>query len=268
MTYIKAFAESNCLEPPTLPGNRIGLLCLLGVLAGPGARDFEDAWHAMRLGLRQPDILRYSQLRIQPPPQAPAGSPELPMAVDGMEEFWLRDEESLAAFASPQNLRSLFAPLPIAALTMVRFVEVPVVDSLESGQPTESMIKRMVVLVRKDGMSRQQFLRHWVDVHQPLARAAAGRHSRYHQLHVLDHLPNPAGLPDHGVRIDGLSESWFRDEAALLTGAATPEGKALIADNRQYIQASRKLFFREFEAALPPSASARSFHPSLQHAAP
>lgn len=147
------------------------------------------------------------------------------MAVHGIEEFWLRDQASSGAFASPENLQLLFASLPLAALTMVLFVEVPVVDALEAGEPTECVVKRMVVLVRKEGMSQRQFLHHWAEVHRPLARAAAGRHSRYHQLLVQRHLPNPAGLPDHGVLIDGLSESWFRDEAALLDSGVPSSGQ-------------------------------------------
>ncbi|MGE0799276.1 MAG: EthD domain-containing protein [Lautropia sp.] len=268
MTCIDAVEESSRLEPRTLPGNRVGLLCFMGAHAGLGARDFETAWQAARTGLQDPAVLRYAQLRIQPPPRAPAGSPELSMVVDGIEEFWLRDEAAMSVFASPENLERLFAALPLSALTIVRFTEAPVVDALEAGEPTDSMIKRLVVLVRKEGWSHQQFLRHWVEVHRPLARAAAGRHSRYHQLLVLDHLRNPAGLRDHGVRIDGLSESWFRDESALLAGAATPQGQALIADNRLYVQASRKLFFHEFELPVAPAAPAHASRPSAGIATP
>jgi uncharacterized protein (TIGR02118 family) len=135
-----------------------------------------------------------------------------------------------------------------------------VVDALEAGRPTEDMIKRLVVLVRKNGLSHQQFLRHWAEVHRPLARAGAGRHSRYHQLLIRGHLAGPLGVPDHGVAIDGVSESWFRDEAALLAAAAVPAGQALIADNRQYVQMSRKLFFCEFEVEMPPTALTHSIH--------
>ncbi|QHE83900.1 hypothetical protein [Hydrogenophaga sp. BPS33] len=68
---------------------------------------------------------------------------------------------------------------------------------------------------------------------------------RYHQLHVLEQLPNPLGLPDHGIALDGISETWFPNEATLLSSAQSLAGAALAADNRTYVERSRKLFFDE-----------------------
>lgn len=235
------------MQAATLPGSEIGVMCFLAAQPELVPAEFDAQWQAQRLRLSVPGLTRYTQLRMRNPERSLGGSPELDMAVDGIEEFWLQDEAAFAAFCEPQTLALLFDSLPLAALTIIRFVEVPIVDGLEPARPIDEMVKRLVVLVRKTGLSHVDFMRHWVEVHQPLARAAATRHSRYHQHHVVEHIANPGALPDHGVRIDGLSESWFRDEAATLSVATTAAGQALIADNRVYVQTSRKLFFVEHE---------------------
>ena len=46
------------------------------------------------------------------------------------------------------------------------------------------MIKSIALLTRKDGMTHEQFVRHWVDIHAPLAHAVPGLR-RYVQSHIL-----------------------------------------------------------------------------------
>ena len=46
------------------------------------------------------------------------------------------------------------------------------------------MIKSLSLLVRKEGLTHEQFVEHWVNVHAPLARAVPGLR-RYVLTHVL-----------------------------------------------------------------------------------
>ncbi len=94
-------------------------------------------------------------------------------------------------------------------------------------------IKRISLLVRKDGMTREEFLRHWDD-HQSMARDVPGL-----RRFVLNHIQDQptrgdvAGL-DVG-EIDGLAESWWDDAAATEKAYATPEGKRWLAHGASFI---------------------------------
>jgi uncharacterized protein (TIGR02118 family) len=79
------------------------------------------------------------------------------------------------------------------------------------------MIKSLSLLVRKDGMTHAQFMKHWVDVHAPLALKVPGLR-RYVQSHIF-----------------GIAETWYDDRDAMARALATPEMKALHADGALFI---------------------------------
>jgi uncharacterized protein (TIGR02118 family) len=95
------------------------------------------------------------------------------------------------------------------------------------------MIKTIGLLTRKDGFTHEQFVRHWVEVHAPLAHAVPGLR-RYVQNHIRGERSR-ADIPDHVIAIDGIAELWFDDQAALETAARSPEMKALHADGAEFI---------------------------------
>ena len=80
------------------------------------------------------------------------------------------------------------------------------------------MIKTIGLLTRKDGWTHEQFMKHWVDIHAPLALAVPGLR-RYVQNHIYGARTRPdipttaeAGYP----QIEG--DSWV----GLLAPAGTP----------------------------------------------
>lgn len=95
------------------------------------------------------------------------------------------------------------------------------------------MIKRVSLLTRRDGMSREQFTRHWLEIHAPLARPVPGLR-RYVQSHILEEFRRP-DIPTSPVQVDGIAELWFDDQAALEKAAQTPEMRALHADGAKFI---------------------------------
>ena len=95
------------------------------------------------------------------------------------------------------------------------------------------MIKRVSLLTRKDGMTREQFTRHWLEIHAPLARPVPGL-KRYVQSHILEEFKR-ADIPTSAVQVDGIAELWFDDQAAVETASRTPEMKALHADGALFI---------------------------------
>jgi len=95
------------------------------------------------------------------------------------------------------------------------------------------MVKSLSLLVRKDGMTHEQFMTHWVEIHGPLARKVPGLR-RYVQSHIRDQRRRP-DIPDIGVEVDGIAETWYDDAEAMARAVATPEMKALHADGALFI---------------------------------
>ena len=95
------------------------------------------------------------------------------------------------------------------------------------------MIKSLSLLVRKDGMTHEQFMKHWVEIHAPLALKVPGLR-RYVQSHIRDERRRP-DIPWIGVEVDGIAETWYDDAEAMARAVATPEMKALHADGALFI---------------------------------
>jgi uncharacterized protein (TIGR02118 family) len=98
---------------------------------------------------------------------------------------------------------------------------------------TPIMIKTIGLLTRKDGWTHEQFMKHWVEIHAPLALAVPGLR-RYVQNHIQAERAR-ADITETKVEIDGFAELWFDDQAALEAAARTPEMKALHADGAKFI---------------------------------
>ena len=95
------------------------------------------------------------------------------------------------------------------------------------------MIKTIGLLTRKPGWTHEQFMKHWVEVHAPLALGIPGLR-RYVQNHLMGERTR-ADIEATNVEIDGVAELWFDDQAALERAAQTPEMKALHADGAKFI---------------------------------
>ena len=95
------------------------------------------------------------------------------------------------------------------------------------------MIKTIGLLSRKDGWTHAQFMKHWVDIHAPLAHAVPGLR-RYVQNHIVGERTR-SDIAATNVEIDGIAELWFDDQAALEAAGLTPEMKALHADGARFI---------------------------------
>ena len=95
------------------------------------------------------------------------------------------------------------------------------------------MIKSVGLLTRKDGLSHEEFVKHWYEIHAPLAHAVPGVR-RYVQSHILAERTRP-DIPTTEVEIDGIAELWYDDLEAFERASATPEAKRLHADGALFI---------------------------------
>jgi len=86
------------------------------------------------------------------------------------------------------------------------------------------MIKRFVILRRKEEMSVEEFWHYWENVHGPLIAKIPGL-IKYIQYHVeserLDNIDDP---------IDGLAELWFESEETQKKAYQSPEYQAVVED--------------------------------------
>jgi uncharacterized protein (TIGR02118 family) len=90
------------------------------------------------------------------------------------------------------------------------------------------VIKNVSLFTRKDGLSQNEFTRHWVEVHAPLVRAVPGLR-RYVQSHILGERTRE-DIPAIAARIDGIAELWFDDIDSMARAQASPEAAAMRAD--------------------------------------
>lgn len=85
------------------------------------------------------------------------------------------------------------------------------------------MLKFMVVLFRRTGLSHTQFRRHLEDVHSPLAKSLPGLRKYTQNYPCDDAKRNAPGW-------DAIVELWFENWDAMEAAWASPHGAASDAD--------------------------------------
>jgi uncharacterized protein (TIGR02118 family) len=115
------------------------------------------------------------------------------------------------------------------------------------------VVKVIVLLPRRDGMSQEEFARYAQDQHLPLLVKLPG----LRRLVINRVLPDPTSPPPD---YDAVAEDWFDDLAAMGAAFASPEGQAVLADAPNFLDMSRLqvLAVEEEEIALPPRTATTS----------
>ena len=112
------------------------------------------------------------------------------------------------------------------------------------------MIKVIGLLTRKPGMTHDAFVRHWFDIHGPLAHAVPGIR-RYVQSHITGTRTRP-DIPETGIEVDGIAELWYDDQESFQRAGATPEMKALTDDGALFIGQIKTYVIEERQIIPPP----------------
>jgi uncharacterized protein (TIGR02118 family) len=110
------------------------------------------------------------------------------------------------------------------------------------------MIKSLSLLTRRPEFSHAEFVRHWVEVHAPLAHAVPGVR-RYVQNHVQGERRR-ADIAETTVEVDGIAELWYDDREAMERANASPEAKRLHDDGALFI-GRIKTFIIEEKVIIP-----------------
>lgn len=99
------------------------------------------------------------------------------------------------------------------------------------------MVKLIYCITRKPGLSVEEFQRYWRETHGPIAGAIPGVR-RYVQCHVLPELYARQSPP-----YDGAAELWFDDLDAMRAAMQSPELKAALEDEKNFIDHTRVASF-------------------------
>ena len=113
------------------------------------------------------------------------------------------------------------------------------------------MVKSISLLVRKEGITHEEFVRHWIEIHAPLAHAVP-RLRRYVQSHILAERTR-ADIATLDVQIDGIAELWYDSVEDMRFAMASPEAKILHDDGATFT-ARIKTFTVEEKLIVPRDA--------------
>ncbi len=111
-------------------------------------------------------------------------------------------------------------------------------DSINS-----NMTKRISLLIRKPGMSRDEFLKHWKD-HEALAYGVPGLR-RFVLSHIQDQPTRPDVATLNLANIDGVAESWWDSPEATELAYQSSEGKRWLAHGATFIGEIKTFVTRE-----------------------
>ena len=95
------------------------------------------------------------------------------------------------------------------------------------------MIKRASLLGRKPGISHEEFVKHWEEIHAPMARACPGI-SRY-TLTIVKSSSTRKDVAPFEIQVDGIAELWFKNQADFEAYSNSPATKRLRDDGATFI---------------------------------
>ncbi len=107
------------------------------------------------------------------------------------------------------------------------------------------MVKVMVCLKRKPGMSEEEFHRYWKDVHGPLVNSVP-EFMRYVRKYVQSHTISPTvpGVSTPPAQYDGVAELWFDSLDDVAKAYSEPRCVNLLTpDWDNFFDVQRSLFF-------------------------
>lgn len=106
-------------------------------------------------------------------------------------------------------------------------------------------MKLVYCVCRKSGMSREDFVRYWAEVHGPIGGRIPGLRKLVHSYAVA--VPG-----DRRPDFDGMAELWFDNLTAILEARQSAEWAASTADEANFVDPSRSAYFVSEERQILP----------------
>lgn len=199
--------------------------------AGMPVDDFQAYWRERHPAVvtRLPGVRRYVQSHCLPSLYA-RGEP----AYDGIAEVWADDTAALRAMTrSPAN-----ADVQADEARFIDRASMGVIitedHAVKDGPAPADALKSVTLIVRKPGLSVEDFQRRWLELHGPLAAALPGLR-RYVQSHTRRSAYEAGRSPAY----DGAVLLWFDSRDAMRAAEAAPEYARVIADAREFLDLER-----------------------------
>jgi uncharacterized protein (TIGR02118 family) len=189
---------------------------------GMPVEEFQDYWRSRHPDVvtRLPGVRRYVQSHTLLSAYE-RGEP----TYDGIAEVWADDTDALRAMTrSPGNAD--------VQADEARFIDRPTMGViitedhvLKDGAVMPDAVKAVTFFTRKPGLSVEDFQRHWLEIHGPIAITLPGLR-RYVQSHTRRSAYGAGRVPAY----DGAVLTWFDSIDELRRVPGTPEYARVLAD--------------------------------------
>lgn len=199
---------------------------------GLTAEQMNDHWvrvHAPRFAGLIPQFKQYCVDTALAFPQAPSAP------WSGVGEIWFdNDQDQLASVQSPEYLEGARPDEPnfvaIWQLLVLDTQPHPLLAPTAADGVGRPGVKLVVLVKRKPGSTRAQFVRRSLDEHAALALEIPGLRG-YQQNHARD-----GHYAVGEAALDAAYELWFDSLDALTTAAAAPEYAKVLADLEAFVE--------------------------------
>ena len=105
------------------------------------------------------------------------------------------------------------------------------------------MVKGIAVLKRKPGLSQEEFIRHYEEIHVPLVLKHLPSIKRYVRNYVISTVVAPRGVEE--LEFDCITEQWFDDMQgfqAMMDFAASEPGRVIRDDEKNFLDRKRTVY--------------------------
>jgi uncharacterized protein (TIGR02118 family) len=213
-------------------GEMIKAIFFIKRKAGMSLEDFREYWiknHAPVV-LKIPGLVKYVQSHTMD-----SGYRNHEPIYDGIAELWYESIDDMRKNAGTAIAREgleddeKFLDMSKLAFILTR-------ERVQKENPIEPGAPKMVAFLKKrPELSVETFQAHWNSPHGKLGAAVPGAR-RYVQCHPIASSYEKGRTPPW----DGVAEVWFDSDEAMRSNAATPEYKAVLADEPNFLAGSAK----------------------------
>lgn len=169
-----------------------------------------------------PGLRGFIQSKIVDQPARADIAPVTGVEVDGMAQNWFDDVAGRNAFNASPGARKLLADGAVCIGRIKYFLHEEHVF-VRPRRGRAPVVKLVELLARKDGASREDFLKTWLGAHAPTAAGVPG--IRGHLADTIFAEPTRPDIEALPVEIDGIAETWFDSREACAQALAGPEMK-------------------------------------------
>lgn len=182
-----------------------------------------------------------SELIADRPTKGMSSIPSLPHVVGMSESWWDSAESRDEARGSPQM--KAWVAHGNTIIDRSRSLTFTLRDNVFRSPRPAGIVKRVGLMRRKEGTTREQCMQYWLTIHAPMHTAVPDLHG-----FVVSELVGPTAPTD----FDGVVETWWESSESRRASLATAGGLTWNADGRLYLDFSQSRGFVTKEYVILP----------------